>query len=64
MPPKIKIYGKIKPGFSVYLMKDEKAITTDKKKSDPRFPFAIGEIDKQSQLQLNGISEDALRLVC
>ena len=64
MPPKIKIYGKIKPGFPVYLVKDEKAITTNKKQSDPRFPFAIGEIDKHSQVQLNGISEDALRLVC
>jgi hypothetical protein len=62
MTPKIKMHGLIKPGFPVYLMAGGKAVTTDKKQSDPKFPYAIGQINKNRELKLNGMAEEALHL--
>lgn len=62
MTPKIKIHGKIKPGFPVYLMADGKAVTTNKKQASAKFPFVIGLIAKGPTLKLNHMAERALQL--
>ena len=62
MTPKIKIHGKIKPGFPVYLMEDGKAVTTNKNLASTKFPYTIGLIVKGPTLKLNHMAERALQL--
>lgn len=60
--PKIKIHGKIKVGFPVYLLDGGGAVTTNKAQASKVFPFIIGSITDGPALKLNGVAESALKL--
>lgn len=59
MPPKIKIYGSLKPGAKVYLMDGKKAVTTDKKLAGTN-PVQVGIIISGPALKFNATAEQAL----